>query len=563
VVVTAHLAELLSRAAAEAPDRLALVETTSGRRVTWGDLEAEVDLVARGLNAMGLVSGYRVVVAMANRVEFVTTYLGTLRAGLVAVPVNPRSATGELVRLLVDCGARVVVTDPTALTSTRQAVAGLEDALVAADEELRRSTTVPRVVVVSAPAVPGETTYEAMLAVSGTDVPVSGDPERLAALLYTSGTSGRPRAAMLTHRALLSNIEQAAAVEPPILTADDVVLGVLPLFHVYGLNAVLGLSLRTRARLVLVDGFDKEESLRIVEEEAVSVLPVAPPVFAHWQAVPDLAGRLGGVRLVLSGSAPLSRELVRAFSERTGLEVHQGYGLTEAAPVVTSTLCSRRSARELAELGSVGAALPGVEIRLVDDTGRPVEEGQDAGEIAVRGANLFSGYWPDGVDGPGADGWYATGDVGFLDGDGDLVLVDRVKELVIVSGFNVYPSEVEDAIAELDGVAEVAVIGTPHPRTGEAVVAYVVPVAGSGYHPSELEERVLEHSAVRLARFKQPTRVYVVDELPHTLVGEVAKGRLRASRGGDGSDRHGGEQASGRGGRQRTDRRHTHAGLLE
>jgi long-chain acyl-CoA synthetase len=555
VGVTAHLAELLSRAAFEAADRVALVEPASGRRVTWGELEAEVDRVARGLNALGLVSGYRVVLALANRVEFVTTYLGALRAGLVAVPVNPRSATGELVRLLVDCGARVVVTDATALTSTRQAVAGLEDALTAADEELRRSTVVPRVVVVAAPTVPGETTYEAMLAATGTDAPVSGDPERLAALLYTSGTSRRPRAAMLSHRALLAGIEHAAAVEPPILTADDVVLGVLPLFHVYGLNAVLGLAVRTRARLVLVDGFDVEESLRIVRDERVSVLPVAPPVCAYWLAVDDLAARLGGVRLVLSGSAPLSRELLRAFTDRTGLEVHQGYGLTEVAAVVTSTLCSRRSARELAEAGSVGAALPGVEIRLVDDTGRPLVAGEgagecageDAGEIAVRGADLFSGYWPDGADGPDADGWYATGDLGFLDGDGDLVLVDRVEDLVNVSGFNVYPSEVEDAIADLDGVAEVAVIGTPDPRTGEAVVAFVVPVAGSGQDPGELEERVRDHSAVRLARFKRPTEVHVVDELPHSLIGKVAKGRLRADQGGH----------------RRTERRRAHARLLE
>jgi long-chain acyl-CoA synthetase len=389
---------------------------------------------------MGLVAGYRVVVAMGNRTEFVATYLGALRAGLVAVPVNPRAATGELVRMLADCGARLVVTDATAATTVRQAVAGLEDALVGADEELRSTTAVPRVVVVSAPTVPGETTYDAMLDAAGTEAPVSGDPERLAVLLYTSGTSGRPRAAMLSHRALLANIEQAAAVEPPILNPSDVVLGVLPLFHVYGLNAVLGQTLRQQARLVLMDGFDMDDSLTVIEQEAVTVLPVAPPVFAYWQAVHDLRKRLRSVRLVLSGSAPLSRELVRAFSERTGLDVHQGYGLTEAAPVVTSTLCSRRSARELAALGSVGAALPGVEIRLVDDAGRPVaddHEAQDAGEITVRGANLFGGYWPDGSGGPDPEGWYATGDVGFLDGEGDLVLVDRVKDLVIVSGFNV------------------------------------------------------------------------------------------------------------------------------
>ena len=238
--MSAHLADLLSRAAAEAPDRVALVEAGSGRRVTWAQLDTEVDQVARGLNALGLVAGYRVVIALGNRTEFVTTYLGVLRAGLVAVPVNPRSATGELVRLVADCGARVVVADTATLTTVRQAVAGLEDALVGADEELRRRTAVPRLVVVDAPTVPGERSYPDLLTAAGTDAPVTADPERLAVLLYTSGTSGRPRAAMLTHRALLANVEQAARIDPPMLTGDDVVFGVLPLFHVYGLNAVLG-----------------------------------------------------------------------------------------------------------------------------------------------------------------------------------------------------------------------------------------------------------------------------------------------------------------------------------
>ena len=202
----------------------------------------------------------------------------------------------------------------------------------------------------------------------------------------------------------------------------------------------------------------------------------------------------------------------------------RGYGLTEAAPVVTSTLCSRTP-----KPGSVGAALPGIELRLVDEAGH-APDGADPGEILVRGANLFSGYWPDGTDGPDADGWYATGDVGFLDADGDLFLVDRLKELVIVSGFNVYPVEVEDVVTEVEGVAEAAVIGTPDPRTGEAVVAYVKARPGTTHSAEELETLVREHCAVRLARFKQPTEVHVVAELPHTGTGKVAKGRLRERR---------------------------------
>jgi long-chain acyl-CoA synthetase len=518
-----NLADLLARAAAQSPDRVALVDPSSGRRVTWAELDAEVDRVANGLSAMGLVAGYRVVVCVTNRVEFVTSYLGALRARMVAVPVNPRSATGELVRMVADCGARLVVADPLTVTTVRAAVAGLDDALQGADEELRSRAVVPRIVVARASTVPGETSYDDLLREGAAGIPTPEDAEGLAVLLYTSGTSGVPRAAMLSHRALVANVTQTAAVRPAMISGDDVVLGVLPLFHVFGLNAVLGQVVRQQARLVLVDGFDADGALDIIEDEAVTVVPVAPPVLAHWMAVDGLRDRLGGVRMILSGSAPLAPELADSFTERSGVPVHQGYGLTEAAPAVTSTLCSRT-----AKPGSVGAALPGISLRLVDENGRS-PEGADPGEILVSGDNLFSGYWPDGADGPDADGWWPTGDVGFLDDDGDLFLVDRLKELVIVSGFNVYPSEVEDVIAEVDGVAEAAVIGTDDPESGEAVVAYVKPAPGTSFTDAELVDAVVTHCASRLARFKQPTTVNVVAELPHTVTGKVAKGRLRAT----------------------------------
>ena len=198
-------------------------------------------------------------------------------------------------------------------------------------------------------------------------------------------------------------------------------------------------------------------------------------MFGYWLADPHIRERLGPVRLVLSGSAPLAASVIDQFTDLTGLPVHQGYGLTEAAPVVTSTLCSVDL-----QSGSVGAALPGIELRLVDDLGH-APEGEDPGEIQVYGDNLFSGYWPDGSGGPDDAGWWSTGDVGFLDATGDLFLVDRLKELVIVSGFNVYPSEVEDVVREVDGVTEVAVIGVDDDETGEAVVAYV---ARTGCRPA-------------------------------------------------------------------------------
>ncbi len=313
------VAELVASGAAEHPDRLAVVEA-GGRSLTWAQLDDEVGRIATGLGVAGVLGGHRVLFAIGNRIEFVTTYLGVLRAQAVAVPVNPGSRPGELARMIADSGARLVVADADTTGALREAVASLE--------------TPPRLVVT------GEQSYDDLRAEPARPVPQLQDPEKLAVLLYTSGTSGLPRAAMLTHRALLANVEQVARVEPQMMHGDDVVLCVLPLFHVYGLNAVLGGMLRHRAKLVLVERFDPHETLTLIDDEACSVVPVAPPVFAYWQEEEHLEEHLGPVRLILCGSAPLSAELVERFTARTGIPVHQGYGLTEAAPVVTSTLCS-------------------------------------------------------------------------------------------------------------------------------------------------------------------------------------------------------------------------------
>jgi long-chain acyl-CoA synthetase len=525
---THYVSVLVAEGALDRPEMLAVVES-GGRSVTWAALEDEVARVATGLGAAGLVAGQRVMIAMSNRIEFVTAYLGVLRAQVVAVPVNPRSTAGEVARMIADSGSRIVVADAETIGTVRQAVAQVVAAIAGEggdpdadlDAELVSRASEPRVYVVGVEPGEGEQAYDALRAAAPRPVPALPDPDKLACLLYTSGTSGKPRAAMLTHRALVANIEQAGQVEPPMIHGDDVVLGVLPLFHVYGLNAVLGGVLRHRAKLVLVDHFDPQSTLDLIDDEAVSVVPVAPPVFAYWLPEEHLRERLGPVRLMLSGSAPLSADVIERFTAATGIPIHQGYGLTEASPIVTSTLCSQ----EL-QIGSVGAALPGIEIKLVDDQGHE-PEGDDPGEIWIRGANLFSGYWPDGEEGPDADGWWGTGDIGFLDESGDLFLVDRLKELVIVSGFNVYPVEVEEVIREVDGVEEAAVIGVEDPATGEAVVAYVVPTSAGGGPEHDLVGAVRDHCMRRLARFKQPSRIEVVDELPLTGTGKVQKGQLR------------------------------------
>ena len=520
------ISDLVAAAAREVPGRRALVEA-GGRSITWQDLEDEVAAVAAGLSGVGIRAGQRVMVVMGNRIEFVSAYLGVLRAQVVAVPANPHAPATDLARMVADSGSRLVIADEHSVGVVREAVALLVAAIEGRepdglDADLVARAGRPIVVVVGTDPAPGEITYADLHASDPAGVPPLQDPEKLAVLLYTSATDAEgnsvPRAAMLTHRALLANLRQVAAVEPSTMHGDDVVLGALPLFHVYGLNAVLGAVLYSRARLVLVEQWDPYAVLDLIEDEACSVLPVVPPVFAHWLRAEHLRERLGPVRLVLSGSATLSAEVVEAFREATGLEVQQGYGLTEAAPVVTSTLAggARRP-------GSLGTPLEGVEVRVVDELGQPTG-GEDPGEIQVRGDNLFSGYWPDASDGPGEDGWWSTGDVGLFDVDGGLVLVDRLEEVVTVSGFSVYPSEVEEALADVPGVRAVAVVGADDPGTGQAVVAYV---QAPGADPHEVERAVRERAVERLARFKQPSRVEVVDEVPRRLTGQVHRGRLR------------------------------------
>ena len=510
-----NLSEYLHAAAVADPDGVALVEVSSRggerRTLSWSDVDSAADAVARALTGRGLVAGQRVALVMANRADLPIAYFGILRGGMVAVPMNPRSTADEIGRMLADAKAKVVLCDATGAPPVREAVAGY----------------LCDVVVDGVEANDAETTFDDFIGEAADAEPVAPrDAEALAAILYTSGASGHPRGVMLSHRALIANVEQAASVEPPLVTSDDRLLGLLPMFHIYGLNAVLGYATRAGARVVMVDGFDPAGLLGTVRDEGITNLPLAPPVIAAWAGREGLREALAGVRVVVSGASALDPDLGALFAESSGHHVEQGYGMTEASPVIAVTLASRREPGAAPKQGSVGHSLPGIEVRTVDAHGNDVENG-DLGELLVQGANLFSGYWPDGADGPDADGWYRTGDVGFADDDGDITLVDRLRELVIVSGFNVYPSEVEDVIKEVRGVAEVAVVGVPDEKTGEGVVAFVVPSADSTGE-DELAAEIAEHCRERLARFKHPSRVVVVGDLPHSATGKVAKGRLRA-----------------------------------
>ncbi|MFI5493107.1 AMP-binding protein [Actinoplanes sp. NPDC051859] len=492
------------RAAARTrPDAAALIAADT--TLTWSDLDRHVDLAAARLSE-GTQAGDRVAIILGNTPEFVAAYFGTLRAGRVAVPLNPGYTPDEVTYALADCGAARVVADDAVLGRLRlgQGVAVPSHSLLAA-----------------------ESPAGAAAAPAATD---------LAVLLYTSGTSGRPKGAMLTHRALAANHDQLQQIDPPVVGPGDVVLLAIPFFHAYGLNTGLGAVAHHGACGVLVDRFDPALTLGLIKEHQVTTVVGVPSMYAAWSASP--ATFFASVRTSVCGAAPLEPEVAARFAAATGRTILIGYGLTETAPVLTTTAVSDRE-----KVGSIGRPLPGVSLllrasdgtvlwhdgtaapELADDVEIDLAEadGTDPGEIVVRGANLFSGYWPDGRGGPGVDGWWGTGDIAYADAEGDLVLVDRIGELILVNGFNVYPAEIERVLDAHPGVAESAVLAVPHELTGQAPYAYVVPALDPAPTPAELQV----FCAAQLARFKLPAGIELVAELPHTAIGKVRKGELR------------------------------------
>ncbi len=340
-------------------------------------------------------------------------------------------------------------------------------------------------------------------------------PDHLVALMFTSGTAGSPKAAMLTHGNVLSNLEQQRSVSGRT-AAGDVVYGVIPAFHIFGLSVVVSYSLSVGATIVLVQRFDPATALESIRARGVTVIPGAPAMwgaFAYFEEAP--ADAFAGVRVAISGAAKLPIAVAERLEQRFGLRVAEGYGLTEASPVVTS------SVGMTPVYGSVGRVLNGVELRIVDDDGGDALVG-DAGEIWVRGPNVFAGYLGE----PDAtarvltpEGWLRTGDIGMCDEEGRVYLVERAKDLVIVSGFNVYPAEVEEVLMAHPAVADAGVIGVPHPHTGEAVKGFVVLEPGATIDEDGLIEWCRDH----LARYKCPAKILFVDELPRSATGKLVR----------------------------------------
>ncbi len=503
------LARRLRETAARVPERTALVSATA--RWSYSELHDRVDRATALLQRLGVGPGDRVALVLGNVPAFLEAYAGVLRAGAAFVPLLPGLAPDELRHALADSGTSVAVVGAeraAEVAALRAELPDLEHLLVVDAAE------------VDAPD------WDEEVAGAGTPELIERSPEDLAALVYTSGTTGRPKGAMLTRGNLSANQTQSLAGRFEV-GEDDVVLLVLPLAHIYALNVGLGACIAVGATMLLVERFEPAATLEAMREHRASVVLGAPPMYVAWLEggyVDDgSVGRQGleSVRLAVSGAAPLPVQTLTRFADLTGIVIEEGYGLTEAAPSVSATSMAPRP-----RPGSVGLPLPEVELRLVDDDGVDVEPG-DPGEVWVRGPNVFQGYWndPEATEAAlTADGWLRTGDVGTQDHDGFLYLVDRLRDLIIVNGFNVYPREVERVLHTVGSVAAAAVVGEPHRLTGETVVAHVVPREGAQIDVGELEARCRE----QLARYKVPTRIEVVDHLPYTATGKVRRRLLRS-----------------------------------
>jgi len=485
--------------AAELGDTPALVDGPSGRTLSFAALDEGVRRFAGGLAARGFGTGDVLALLAPNLPEYAIVFHGTTLAGGTITTVNPVYNAEEIAFQLKDAGAKVLVTIPASLEQARAAAgeAGVDDVLVIGED--------------------------AFAQLAGAD-PISGPPRvdpasDLAALPYSSGTTGHPKGVMLTHRNLVANIAQFGAIMPT--TSADVLVGVLPFFHIYGMTVILNNSVRNGATVVTMPRFDLEGFLRIIQDHRVTKAYVVPPI-ALALAKHPLVDRfdLSSLQVVFSGAAPLGEELERATAERLGCRVSQGYGMTESSPVSHGIPFPGGQVKP----GSIGPCLPNMQCRIVDvDTGRDAAPGE-RGELWMRGPNVMAGYLNNEqatratVD---EDGWLHTGDVAIVDDDGYFAIVDRVKELIKYKGFQVPPAELEALLITHPQVADVAVIGVDDDEAGEIPKAFVV-LSGE-----VTEDEIKAFVAGRVSTYKQVRAVEVVDEIPKSASGKILRRVLK------------------------------------
>ncbi|MGM0494976.1 MAG: long-chain-fatty-acid--CoA ligase [Armatimonadota bacterium] len=493
---------VLQQTAARVPQRPAIL--FAGDTVSYAELSVTVERVAAGLAGLGVEQGDRVALLLPNCPQFAYAYLAAARLGAMAVPMNPILAPEEVAYVLTDSGAKVLV----GVEKTAPLVLAMAD----------RCDCVEHAVIAAEDVPDGAIDFRALVAEDTSGLPAPPDAEAVACLQYTSGTTGRPKGAMLTHANLLSNAR--ASAEAVSMTEEDVFLAVLPLFHVFGATVTMIIPITMGAASAHVPRFEPLPTLETIERTGVTIFCGVPSMFAVLAALKGAHGPdLSSLRLCISGGAALPRDLTPIIEERYATTLLEGYGPTEASPVI-----SVNRTRESRKIGSVGPPLPGVEVEIRDEDGQQVKVGE-IGEICAKGPNVMRGYWQDEEKTANAirDGWLYTGDLGHVDEDGYIYIVDRKTDMIIVGGLNVYPREVEDVVRLLEPVRDVAVVGASSRLRGETVSAFIELHEGGSLDESE----IIEHCSEHLARYKVPRTIRFIGELPRSATGKVLKRELR------------------------------------
>ena len=512
------LGQMLAQTAARNPEKPAII--FNDQTTTYGEFDRRANQVANALIARGILPGDRVALYIHNIPLFMEAYFGILKAGAVVVPMNPAFKVGEIGYMLQDSGAKAILSfgplGQIAVAAAQQAPE-LRDVIVAAPQP-----------------IPGTLSWaEVFGAAPDTPPTVEVHPEQLAVLIYTSGTTGRPKGAMLSHRNLISNAEQCAMIPDFSQREDDVLWLALPLFHSFALSVGMNQAVRVGATMLLIDlsspllGNDTLErlvhALGLVQKHHATAMLGAPPMYVAWAQIPAVRNfDLTSLRIVVSGAAALPVKVMDGFKALTGVPISEGYGLSEASPVLTSN-----AAGPVVKPGTVGPAIPGVEIKVVDEQGNEVPHDDTAiGELIARGPNIMMGYWnkPEATAETLRDGWLHTGDLATVDSDGYYRIVDRKKDMIIVSGENIYPREIEEVLFQHPAVADAAVVGyKTEERQGEGIMAFVVLKPGE----TATEQDIQDYCRSQLATIKCPRRVIFRSELPKNNTGKVLRRELR------------------------------------
>ncbi len=494
-----NLATNLVTTAQTHPDKVAI--KLDDAELTWSQLHGLAAKAAGSLRAAGLEPGDRVSLILPNVPAFPVLFYGTLLAGGVVVPMNPLLKANEIEYFYTDSGAKFsfVWSD-----FAPEAQAGAEGT----DTQ----------VIVSGPVGPAPESLPAGEPIT-TPTERAGDDD--AVILYTSGTTGRPKGAQLTHDNLNLNAQRSAediiGIQP-----DDVIMGCLPLFHVFGLTCGLNAAVRQGATLTLIPRFDPGKALEVIARDKVTIFEGVPTMYGamlHHPAVSETD--TSSLRTCVSGGSSLPGETLREFEETFKVSLLEGYGLSETSPVASFNMLDQPT-----KPGTIGRAIPGCEMKLIGEDGQTVGPGEGVGEIAIRGDNVMKGYWgkPEATEAAIPDGWFRTGDIASVDEDGYYTIVDRKKDLIIRGGMNIYPREIEEVLYTHPDVLECAVVSVPHPELGEDVGAAVSLREGASGDLEEIKQYVKD----RVAAYKYPRTIWVLDELPKGPTGKILKREIHA-----------------------------------